>query len=552
MPKQKQHYENNAEYQKYSVVNAYQLLRYIQDHETDNALKSLSLRIDNNSEPIQIYEYMKNKVIPYFQYFNSNYSSSWINGIYNLHIPNNKFQHKSLKIDDIKKGLYLKQSDDGKPISITTEMKYLKDVINLDTIQNLIKNGYELNNLDVLITFEPMMIYDLLNQAKNNNWTLSTLNGKLKALRRYYKLMLGDTSELRIKYSTLYTNFDDIYKFKKGLNVADGNDVMFYDDLLKFVDMLENDFKKFIKTNGTINKADINNAFKANINFLAVAVFVWDYPSRSDKWETTIINDDSQATNKTTYLVVNDGEMSKWIFRKNVKNIGRANVIVPLEKDGLNGLQDRLDKAIKLSIKLFPRTNLFVAKNSNFKPDDINAKPVKWNVVSGWVRDLTKQYPILNTKVLGIDLFRRSFVSYWNDVINANQKKKLQYAMLTSADKINTYYLRRFTSPELKNKVKLEYAPQNVIVNNANNVQQKIIKKLPLSTAERQRIFVEKHKDDPEYIAKRRAIETNPRRQAVRVVRELNQGIILYNDMKKETILKYKIVKNGNNYETRL
>ena len=103
--------------------------------------------------------------------------------------------------------------------------------------------------------------------------------------------MLGDNHELRIKYSVLYGNLDYIYKYKKGLNEADGDDVMYFNDLLKIVEYLKTDYEKYYDENWNLkNEKDKNNAFKANMDFLAVASMVWDYPSRSDKWDTTFID----------------------------------------------------------------------------------------------------------------------------------------------------------------------------------------------------------------------------------------------------------------------
>ncbi len=79
---------------------------------------------------------------------------------------------------------------------------------------------------------------------------------------------------------------------------------------------------------------------------------VWDYPSRSDKYDTTIINGKKDATDKKSYLV-NDGHcMLYWIYKKDIKDIGRPLVIVPMESKELEGDQKRLNDAIKIKFTI--------------------------------------------------------------------------------------------------------------------------------------------------------------------------------------------------------
>jgi hypothetical protein len=98
-----------------------------------------------------------------------------------------------------------------------------------------------------------------------------------------------------------------------------------------------------------------DQAWKACLIFLSVAVMVWDYPSRADKYSTIIIDDEKDATDKETYLVVKKGEiapnnMPVWIYKKDIKDVGRPEVRVPMEYDGLTGWQRKLAEAIKLSL----------------------------------------------------------------------------------------------------------------------------------------------------------------------------------------------------------
>jgi hypothetical protein len=102
---------------------------------------------------------------------------------------------------------------------------------------------------------------------------------------------------------------------------------------------------------------------------------VYDYPSRADKYSTIIIDDEKDAIGKETYLVIKDGKiapdnMPVWIYKKDIKDVGRPEVRVPMEYDGLSGWQRKLAEAIKLSLELYPRKTLIAAKNYLWEPND--------------------------------------------------------------------------------------------------------------------------------------------------------------------------------------
>ena len=555
---------NDKEYANYSMKEKYKLLEYEPNVSVKNSYENWTIRIDDKSKGININSYMNDKLIPYNIYFDPNFQSAWQNEIYNLHLPRNFTDFKSIKIEDVVNGKYLAKSDDatGAKLSVITEKKYCDAVQRLNTFKNIQPKP---DTFDFLVTHERSIIKELFAQSMSQGWALATFNDYIKGIRRYIKLMLGDNHELRIKYSVLYGNLDYIYKYKKGLNEADGDDVMYFNDLLKIVEYLKADYEKYYDENWNLkNEKDKNNAFKANMDFLAVASMVWDYPSRSDKWDTTFIDKKEEATEKTTYLV-NDGKHKLyWIYKKNVKDIGRPEVVVPLEEKGLEGDQLRLNNAILLSLKLFPRKYLFVNKDINWLKNTVIFKSANWDSVANWVGNLNKKlnpiFPNFKDKRLGIDMFRRSFVTHYYDKFNNNDKRKLVHAMLTSFTKLDTYYNRRFVSKEIKSIVKLEYVPEeedNTIYNVENNIQPKPsnapnnsqpvppkiveLTKKPKTNAERQKKYFDKVKNTEEYKKAREIIENNPLRKIQRVVRELNQGKKSFQTMRKETINEYGI-----------
>jgi hypothetical protein len=348
------------------------------------------------------------------------------------------------------------------------------------------------------------------------------------------------------------------------------------------VDYLEKSFTKYLDGNLNIkNISKINSAWKANLDFLSVAVMVWDYPSRSDKYDTVIIKNPDEAINNTTYLVCDDSNLPYWIYKKNVKDIGRPLVIVKLEKDGLNGLQSRLIDDISLSLKLFPRNYLFASKSIDWKKSpDVNVIKKASNV-SGWIRNIKSlsaihtQFPNISLKTLGINLFRRSFVTHFSDSMNNNEKRKMVHAMLTSFAKINTYYKRNFDTDKNNNKIIINNhhnvinvpdevneviddpvndpvnlpvnepvnLPVNLPINEPDNepVVNTEQPKRPMTNAERQRIWYANNKLKEDYKKAREKIENTDERKARRYVRELNQGKKSIDEITRNTIAKYQI-----------
>lgn len=541
----------------YNTRDKYKNLKYVKNPALTKMYKNWHIKLDSFSTTrIKVSEYME-QVIDLNKFIDEQHASAWENEIYNLHLPDGMPDNvKEIKYDDVRTGKHLSRGDDstGQKILLKTEKAYLSQVLNVRLMLDDAGEKVEDNvNLNWLVRREKEIIPALLQKSNKENWALATFDGYLKAIRHFLKLLLHENHELRIKYTMLYSDLDSVVQYLKGQNVSTGDDVIEMDELLKIVDILENRYKDLLKV-------DINKAFKANMDFLCVAVMVWDYPSRSDKYETKIVKDRSQATQKTTYLVDEDTRELYWIYRKDVKDIGRPFVVVPLEKQGLSGLQGRLIKSINESLRTFPREHLFINKNYNWKKNTGQKAPSTASTVSSWAKgvntidEVKKRYPKIVNKNLGINVFRRSFVTYWIDIMNNNEKRKLIHAMLTSFSKIDTYYKRKFNTVELKSQVKLEYKePENyeagrkVVIDDDDEPSPRKDApppppekpKRPMTNAERQRKYYMKHKEQEREDDKKR--DKDPERKAMRVVRELNQGKKNFATMKPDTIKKYKI-----------
>jgi len=119
--------------------------------------------------------------------------------------------------------------------------------------------------------------------------------------------------------------------------------------------------------------------------------------------------------------------------------------------------------------------------------------------------------------------------------MNNNEKRKMVHAMLTSFAKINTYYKRNFDTDKNNNKIIIKN--ESVIESVVNTEPPKI----PMTNAERQRIWYANNKLKEDYKKARKKIENTDERKARRYVRELNQGRKSIDDITRNTIAKYQI-----------
>ena len=131
---------NDKEYANYSMKEKYKLLEYEPNVSVKNSYENWTIRIDDKSKGININSYMNDKLIPYNIYFDPNFQSAWQNEIYNLHLPRNFTDFKSIKIEDVVNGKYLAKSDDatGAKLSVITEKKYCDAVQRLNTFKNIL------------------------------------------------------------------------------------------------------------------------------------------------------------------------------------------------------------------------------------------------------------------------------------------------------------------------------------------------------------------------------------------------------------------------------
>ena len=253
---------------------------------------------------------------------------------------------------------------------------------------------------------------------------------------------------------------------------------------------------------------------------------------------------------------------------------------------GIGGLNKRLNALLKMSYKVYPRTSLFIKKNT-WQSDKVK---VTASTVSEWVRK-----EVFTQKNLGINSFRSSFTTYYLFKLNNKSRFIMAQRMRTSADKLYRSYNKIHTSPEDLVQVKIEpgmdllarasvgtdESNAYVIKDNDNRVVVKrerdseyeelhgITRAIPViapTSAQNKQNDIRVSNPVNVHVRKRERFKKwysnsdnkkkhnervneysrSPRVYAMRIIRELNNKKIKFENLNKSTIEKYKIeIKDG-------
>ncbi len=314
-----------------------------------------------------------------------------------------------------------------------------------------------------MLRYNRLLTYNIFKYHNDKKNTIATLNNDFKTLTRTIKLLvLDENDELRYKFSSLQIALGDLEKFSDDLNeIKTKREIetfIPYEQLLDIRDILEkqyndetNKLPDDIKQNGLKHS---NSLFQLHQLLIAIAINVWDYPSRLDKYDMKIINNTTNVKQNNNYVLQED--TIKFIFNNDKKN--HKPLTYGLNAKPILELNKRLNKLLKYSLTVYPRKSLFISSNSWFNQ---LLKPVKDDTVSSWIKDLVPN------KHLGVATFRSSFVSYYYPKSNNREKEVMRIRMRTSRLELERAYLKFYTSPEQLVKVKIE--PSNELIDKANS-----------------------------------------------------------------------------------
>ena len=478
---------------------------------------------------------------------------SWNEGIQYLDFDR-KPSFKKVSLNALIKGEYKSIATD-KPNTINTEKTYGNRIKFFIKIFDFLRQYADNDDFSWILDHHRELFYFILHYHNYNNHSLASVNNDLKCLIRIIKIVLinPDKEELRWKYSALQIAIGDIERFKDDFNnivsVNELRSFIPYENLLDLVDKLEVQYKQ------SIGRVSLNEEVYLNQVLLAVAIMVLDYPSRLDKFEMEIITDESQVREEKCYILLTNP--ITFIFNNN-KKLHKPLKYKLMSRGVLAGLNKKLNEMILDSISNYPRKTLFIKKDSY---ENKQLLPVKEKAITEWIRNL------IPNRTLNIGTFRSSFVGYYYPKINNLEKKLMVIRMRTSIDEINRAYLKIYSNPDTLVRIKAE--PTADLINRASSGQidnpimvnsQIKIKEEPIeeelisipqskiSINDRKRItaknWYEKNKE--QHKSKVKARDQDPTTTRKRYIRELNNKVLDYSKMKKETITKYDIQYDKN------
>lgn len=562
MPKRvKQHGTQAGEQTKtefYKSINNYKELKIIDDDISNK----LSSKINYN------YWDLKRKFDElqiYYQQIGISDIISWNEGIQYLDVADN-VRTRNTSIQAFRRGDY-KSIGTDKPNSIKTEKGYADRILFYSRTFEPFMQYRNDDNFNWVLKHNRELLYEILNYHNSKQNQLTTVNGDLKTMIRAIKVILENPEhEIRWKYSALQIALGDLDRLKDDLNqilsVNELKSFIPYEQLIDLVDILEYDYNnKVLSLPDDIQdnpSRHPNEVVFANQLLIAVAINVFDFPSRLDKYEMEIITDEKQVQPNKCYILISDP--LTFIFNNDKKK--HKPLRYKLDAIPILGFNKRLNDLLFKSFYLYPRKRLF------FKKDTWQSRqftPVNEATVSEWIRNIIKD------KTLNIGTFRSSFVSYYYPKFNNQEKKIMTVRMRTSIDEINRAYLKFYNNPDTLAKVKVE--PSTELLDKVKSgqvdkpimIENVIIKQEPIdeiisnkpsivrpviNIQDRRKANAKKWYSNPENKERHKnKVKEHSKLSSTyrkRFIRELNSGVMDIDKIKPETIEKYNIkLENG-------
>ena len=395
------------------------------------------------------------------------------------------------------------------------------------------------------------LLYEIIKYHNDAKHSLATINKDLKALVRVIKLLVGEENELRYKISALQVLFTDLENHRDDDNqiVTENEKRQFinYEKLLELLDKLQKDYQdsvnklpKLDRKNGMKHTDDL---FQKHQIILALALNIWDFPSRHEKYVMNVIYNIKDAKSDQNYILLKKLKSNKiskiiyLIFNENVKK--HSSIKYKLDSTLLKEYNKKLAKLIKYSFDTYPRPYLFLGKDNWVKQNFNNAS---FNTICVLLRNITEE------KNICIDGFRSAFVSHYYPKINNKDKEIMKTRMRTSREIIERFYLKYDTEPakELDKDIKQE---KTEISDEPKKVEKKD-EPVKISLTERKRLNYRKwYKANKEKkLQYNHNRNVDPKTKQRNILNDLNTGKTSIENYKKETIDKYKIYKENEKY----
>ena len=308
-----------------------------------------------------------------------------------------------------------------------------------------------------------LLLAEILEYRNQKGQAVDTFSSDLKAIQRVIKLLLGEDAEMAKKIFILQFDIKQLTNLREGTNkIVTENEIrgfVPYENLLDVVDELE---KKWVDMMEGLNQNDGKNhpanVFDTHMDLLTLALYVWDFPSRKEKFELQFENKvkNWKPTVEGNFVNVST-DADRVIIHFNTEKKKHAPIHFELQfgsgKSVIDTYNNRLSDLLRRSYKLYKRKYVFIPKNtwgSNRNKVGNEYKQVASSTPSSWLRKFVKN------RIININSLRSAFISYWWYKLNSNEKEILVMRMRTSKREAESNYRKDYTDTSTLAKIKLE------------------------------------------------------------------------------------------------
>ena len=366
MPRKKKE-DDYSKIEPYKKIETYKELE-ISDDEINRSIQYLYKnnvwKLKDNLEKFK--QYLRN--------VNDTTEIAWLNGIQYLDYTSYPKALNNISLKDFQEGKYInKYIEKKKKISPKTDEKYAKRITFWTKTFEPFQSYQDKDNLMWIVINNKLLMYEIFNYHNKNNHSISTLNSDFKALVRIIKLLLGTEHELRYKYSALQTGLTDIENMGDDFNnissQQEENQFVLYEHLIDIIDELE---QMYITKYNQLNPRTRNNPlkhpntlFNIHQDMIALAMYVWDFPSRFEKYGMEYITDIKDAETGKNYVLLPKGnEPVKLIFNEIKKDHKPINYYLDIDIPILDNFNKRLSELLIKSYMMYPRKYLFIGRRN--------------------------------------------------------------------------------------------------------------------------------------------------------------------------------------------
>ena len=383
-------------------------------------------------------------------------------------------------------------------------------------------------SLDWFILNQNEVLYRLLKYRNDNNLKIETIRKDINLLMKLLKLAVGERVEIVNKYKVLQMALSKMHEHKEQNNELNEDEEQSFVPFKTLVELRNKIYKKWDEKYETtaLNRYKNPQLRIENIKALLLTFYICFPPARNETLNLEIVDSEKEAKTKEAAIYIKD-KNNILIFYNDIKK-GHGpiefNLNDPVIKSYSKKYVELLIDTIIESVNDYPREYLF-----------INSRNEKYTE-----KGLQKMlYDLMKDKSIGINSLRSSYASYWVPRCNANHVQRMAYLMRTSSKMLYSNYLKKSNEEPEE-----EETPKTTTQTTTPNTITKLTPEEITKYKQDRKDYYKQYYETKKNVLLERAKENDKNKYWMRIVREIRQGKKDIDDMKPETIEKYKIEWN--------